>query len=202
MIGGCLHAASPAKNIGIENLFFLLLDLVLSQTLALFGTPEPQFVNVRLTDGQVGEVGQVGHTAEKQDSCERTKIFFFPLCRPTLSTSVCRSESWNCLSPSVYLFFFLSCFNLLKKCYTSQRRHLVLLLWWFTVGVRVVPCSVDFGLQTSDFLTCKQMFVKIFQSCFHLNVTTNRTAVAQSVSATQNVMVYISVICNTEYILK
>lgn len=56
---------------------FLLLDLVLSGTRALFGTPVPQFVNVRLTDGQVGEVGQVGHTAEKQDSCERTKIFFF-----------------------------------------------------------------------------------------------------------------------------
>lgn len=123
------------ESLGLSVCFFPLLDLVLSRTLALFGTLEPQFVNVRLTDGQVGEVGQVGHTAERQDSCERTKIFFFPLCRPTLSTSVCRSESWNCLSPSVYLFFFLSCFNLLKKCHTSQRRHLVLLLWWFTVGV-------------------------------------------------------------------
>lgn len=38
---------------------FLLLKLVLS----LFGTPQPQFVNVRLTDRQVGLIGQVGHTA-------------------------------------------------------------------------------------------------------------------------------------------
>lgn len=60
------------------DFFSPLLDLVLSRTLALFGTPEPQFVNVRLADGQVGEVGQVGHTAERQDSCERTKIFFSP----------------------------------------------------------------------------------------------------------------------------
>lgn len=49
--------------------FFLLLHLVWSLTLALFGTLEPQFVHVRLTDGQVGKVGQVGHTAERQDSC-------------------------------------------------------------------------------------------------------------------------------------
>lgn len=92
------HHSPLAKNkvtesLGLSVCFFPLLDLVLSRTLALFGTLEPQFVNVRLTDGQVGEVGQVGHTAERQDSCERTKIFFPPLCCPTLSTSVCRSES-------------------------------------------------------------------------------------------------------------
>lgn len=108
--------------------FFLLLALVLSRTLALFGTLEPQFVNVRLTDGQVGEVGQVGHTAERQDSCERTKIFFPPLSSD--SFYVCLQIRILKLSESVcVLVFFLSCFNLLKKCHTSQRRHLVLLLW-------------------------------------------------------------------------
>lgn len=61
--------AFMAKNREPGFEVFLLLDLVLSGTLALFVAPEPQFVNVRLTDGQVGEVGQVGHTAERQDSC-------------------------------------------------------------------------------------------------------------------------------------
>lgn len=108
--------------------FFLLLDLVLSWTLALFGTPVPQFVNVRLTDGQVGEVGQVGHTAEKQDSCERTKIFFPPLSSD--SFYVCLQIRILKLSESVcVLVFFLSCFNLLKNV-----TLLNVVTWFFFCG--------------------------------------------------------------------
>lgn len=137
------------------------------------------------TDRRTGRRGRTGRThCWETGLMRKDEDFFFP---PLSSDSfyVCLQIRILKLSESVcVLVFFLSCFNLLKKCYTSQRRHLVLLLWWFTVGVWVVLCPVGCGLQTSDFLTCKQMFVKSSQRCFHLNVTTDRTAVAQSVFAT------------------
>lgn len=60
------------------------------------------------TDRRTGRRGRTGRTHCWETGLVRKDedFFFFPLCRPTLSTSVCRSESWNCLSPSVYLFFF------------------------------------------------------------------------------------------------
>lgn len=59
------------------------------------------------TDRRTGRRGRTGRThCWETGLMRKDEDFFFPLCRPTLSTSVCRSESWNCLSPSVYLFFF------------------------------------------------------------------------------------------------
>lgn len=88
------------------------------------------------TDRRTGRRGRTGRThCWETGLMRKDEDFFFP---PLSSDSfyVCLQIRILKLSESVcVLVFFLSCFNLLKKCHTSQRRHLVLLLWWFTVGV-------------------------------------------------------------------
>lgn len=115
MMPSCSITGQKQWNRKSEFAFCLLLDLVLFQTAALFGTLEPQFVNVRLTDGQVGELGEVGHTAEKQDSCKRTKIFSPHPSVVRLFLRLFADQNPETVSVCLCTCFFLSCFNLLKK---------------------------------------------------------------------------------------